>query len=67
MTDKDKQIHDLKFELRQQRQRMDVLEEHVMNVDKAITNILKTQLAELKLVNEIMNDMNKLMSERREE
>lgn len=29
MTDKDKQIHDLKFELRQQRQRIDKLEQIV--------------------------------------
>ena len=65
MTEEEKKIHDLKFELRQQRRRIDVLEEHIMAVDKAITNILKNQLAEVKLVNAIVEDVGNLMSERK--
>jgi len=65
MTKEEQKMHDLKFELRQQRQRIDILEEHIMAVDKAITNILKNQLAEVKLVNAIVEDVGNLMSERK--
>lgn len=63
MDDKDKKIHNLKFELRQQRKRIDILEEHITHMDKAITNILKTQLNEVMLVNGIAEDVVKLMKE----
>jgi hypothetical protein len=39
------------------------LEEHINNIDKAITNILKTQLNEVMLVNNIAEDVVKLMKE----
>lgn len=39
MTDKDKQIHDLKFELRQQRQRIDKLEQ-IVATDRKVISIL---------------------------
>lgn len=55
--------HDLKWELYQLRQRVDILEEHINNIDKAITNILKTQLNEVMLVNSIAEDVVKLMKE----
>lgn len=66
MTDEEKKIHDLKFELRQQRQRIDVLEEHIVHMDKAITNVLKTQLNEVMLVNDIASDVVKLIKEKEE-
>lgn len=66
MTDEEKKIHDLKFELRQQRQRIDVLEEHIVHMDKAITNVLKMQLNEVMLVNDIASDVVKLIKEREE-
>lgn len=66
MTKEEQKVHDLKFELRQQRQRIDILEEHIMAVDKAITNILKTQLNEVMLVNSISEDVIKLMKEVKE-
>lgn len=55
--------HDLKWEIYQLRQRVDILEEHINNIDKAITNILKTQLNEVMLVNNIAEDVVKLMKE----
>ena len=58
-----KKEHDLKWELYQLRQRVDILEEHINNIDKAITNILKTQLNEVMLVNNIAEDVVKLMKE----
>lgn len=58
-----KKEHDLKWEIYQLRQRVDILEEHINNIDKAITNILKTQLNEVMLVNSIAEDVVKLMKE----
>lgn len=55
--------HDLKWEIYQLRQRVDILEEHINNIDKAITNILKTQLNEVMLVNNIAEDVVKLIKE----
>lgn len=63
MTEEKKKEHDLKWELYQLRQRVDILEEHINNMDKAITNILKTQLNEVMLVNDIAEDVVKLMKE----
>lgn len=63
MTEEKKKEHDLKWEIYQLRQRVDILEEHINNIDKAITNILKTQLNEVMLVNDIAEDVVKLMKE----
>ena len=66
MDEKDKKIHDLKFELRQQRQRIDILEEHVASIDKTINNILKTQLEEMRVVTILTNGVAELIKEREE-
>ena len=63
MTEEKKKEHDLKWEIYQLRQRVDILEEHIIHMDKAITNILKTQLNEVMLVNDIAEDVVKLMKE----
>lgn len=63
MNGEKKKEHDLKWEIYQLRQRVDILEEHINNIDKAITNILKTQLNEVMLVNNIAEDVVKLMKE----
>lgn len=67
MTEEKKKEHDLKWELYQLRQRVDILEEHINNIDKAITNILKTQLNEVMLVNNIAEDVVKLMKKEEKE
>ena len=64
MTDKDKQIHDLKFELRQQRQRIDGLEEELNHINKTINNILATQLEEMRVVTILTNGVAKLIKEK---
>ena len=66
MDEKDKKIHDLKFELRQQRQRIDILEEHVASIDNTINNILKTQLEEMRVVTILTNGVAELIKEREE-
>ncbi len=62
MDDKDKKIHDLKFELRLHRRRIDALEERLIKLNKTISDILVTQHIQLDLVNTIIQDL----SERRE-
>lgn len=63
MTNEEKKIHDLKFELRQQHQRVDILEEHI---DETINNILKTQLEEMQVVTVLTNGVAVLIKEREE-
>ena len=64
MTEKDKQIHDLKFELRQQRLRCDKLEEELNRVNKTINNILATQLEEMRAITVLTNGVAKLIKEK---
>ena len=64
MDDKDKKIHDLKFELRQQRQRIDGLEEELNHVNKTINNILATQLEEMRVITVLTNSIAKLIKEK---
>lgn len=64
MTEKDKQIHDLKFELRQQRLRCDKLEEELNRVNKTINNILATQLEEMHVITVLTNGVAKLIKEK---
>ena len=66
MDEKDKKIHDLKFELRQQRQRIDVLEEELNRINKTINNILATQLEEMRVVTILTNGVANLIKEREE-
>ena len=66
MDEKDKKIHDLKFELRQQRQRIDGLEEELNHVNKTINNILATQLEEMRVITILTNSIAKLIKEREE-
>lgn len=67
MTEKDKQIHDLKFELRQQRLRCDKLEEELNRVNKTINNILATQLEEMRVITVLTNGVAKLIKEKENE
>lgn len=64
MTEKDKQIHDLKFKLRQQRLRYDKLEEELNRVNKTINNILATQLEEMRVITVLTNGVAKLIKEK---
>ena len=66
MTKEEQKIHDLKFELRQQRQRIDVLEEELNRINKTINNILATQLEEMRVVTILTNGVAKLIKEREE-
>lgn len=64
MDEKDKKIHDLKFEIRQQRQRIDGLEEELNHVNKTINNILATQLEEMRVITVLTNAIAKLVKEK---
>lgn len=64
MIDEEKKIHDLKFELRQQRQRIDGLEEELNRINKTINNILATQLEEMRVVTILTNGVAALIKER---
>ena len=64
MDEKDKKIHDLKFELRQQRQRIDGLEEELNHVNNTINNILATQLDEMRVITVLTNAIAKLIKEK---
>lgn len=66
MTKEEQKIHDLKFELRQQRQRIDVLEEELNRINKTINNILATQLEEMRVVTVLTNGVAKLVKEKEE-
>lgn len=61
-----KENHDLKFELRQQRQRIDGLEEELNRINKTINNILATQLEEMRVVTILTNGVAELIKEREE-
>lgn len=67
MTEEKKQIHDLKFELRQQRLRCDKLEEELNRVNKTINNILATQLEEMRVITVLTNGVAKLIKEKESE
>lgn len=62
MTDKDKQIHDLKFELRQQRQRIDKLEQENIEHKKCHITMNATIMMQFQLINALC-DLSKSMAE----
>lgn len=64
MTDQDKKIHDLKFELRQQCKRIDILEQNLINLNKAFRDNLASQLIEVQLVNKIIQDIAEMKGEK---
>ena len=51
MTDEDKKIHDLKFELRQQRQRIDKLEQENLEHKKCHVAMNATIMMQFQLIN----------------
>lgn len=61
-----KEKHDLKWEIYQLRQRVDILEEHAKHVDETINNILATQLEEMRVVTILTNGVAALIKEREE-
>lgn len=65
MDDKDKKIHDLKFELRLHRRRIDVLEEHLIKLNKTISDILVTQHIQLNVINTIIQDISEIKEEKK--
>lgn len=66
MTNEDKKVHNLKFELRQQRQRIDKLEEELNHANKTINNILVAQLEEMRVITVLTNSIAKLIKEKEE-
>lgn len=59
-----KEKHDLKFEIRQLRQRVDILEQDLINANKTINNILATQLEEMRVITVLTNAVAKLVKEK---
>lgn len=64
MTEEKKKEHDLKWELYQLRQRVDILEQNLANVNKTINNILATQLEEMRVITILTNGVANLIKER---
>lgn len=62
MIDKDKQIHDLKFELRQQRQRIDKLEQENIEHKKCHATMNATIMMQFQLINALC-DLTKGLAE----
>ena len=62
MNDKDKQIHDLKFELRQQRQRIDKLEQENLEHKKCHATMNATITMQFTLINALC-DLTKGLAE----
>jgi len=61
-----KKEHDLKWELYQLRQRVDILEQNLANANKTINNILATQLEEMRVITILTNGVANLIKEREE-
>lgn len=59
-----KKEHDLKWEIYQLRQRVDILEQNLANVNKTINNILATQLEEMRVITILTNGVANLIKER---
>lgn len=66
MDDKDKKIHDLKFEIRQQRQRIDRLEEELIRTNRVINDLMRGYLEELQAVTVLINLITKLVKKKEE-
>lgn len=62
MTDEEKKIHDLKFELRQQRQRIDKLEQENIEHKKCHATMNATIMMQFQLINALC-DLSKGMAE----
>lgn len=62
MTNEKKEIHDLKFELRQQRQRIDKLEQENIEHKKCHATMNATIMMQFKLINALC-DLSKNMAE----
>lgn len=61
-----KKEHDMKWEIYQLRQRVDILEQNLANANKTINNILATQLEEMRVVTILTNGVAALIKEREE-
>lgn len=66
MTEEKKKEHDLKWEIYQLRQRVDMLEQNLADTSKTINNILATQLGEMKTITILTNAVAELIKEREE-
>ena len=66
MNDEKKKEHDLKWEIYQLRQRVDMLEQGLTNANMTINNILKTQLEEMRVITVLTNGVAELIKEREE-
>lgn len=58
--------HDLKWEIYQLRQRVDILEQNLADTSKTINNILATQLEEMTTITILTNAVAELIKEREE-
>lgn len=65
MTDQDKKIHDLKFELRQQRLRCDKLEQELINLKKTVVNIMMADEIVIQVLNSMTDDIKELKEEKK--
>lgn len=61
-----KEKHDLKFELRQQRQRIDRLEEELIRTNRVINDLMRGYLEELQAVTVLINLITKLVKKKEE-
>lgn len=66
MTEEKKKEHDLKWEIYQLRQRVDILEQNLANANMTINNILKTQLEEMRVITVLTNAVAELIKEKEE-
>lgn len=67
MTDEEKKkIHELKFEIRQQRQRIDKLEEELIRTNRVINDLMRGYLEELQAVTVLINLITKLFKKKEE-
>lgn len=66
MTEEKKKEHDLKFEIRQQRQRIDRLEEELIRTNRVINDLMRGYLEELQAVTVLMNLLTKLVKKKEE-
>ena len=65
MTEEEKKkIHELKFEIRQQRQRIDRLEEELIRTNRVINDLMRGYLEELQAVTVLINLITKLFKKK---
>lgn len=68
MTKEEQKMHDLKFEIqiRQQRQRIDRLEEELIRTNRVINDLMRGYLEELQAVTVLINLITKLFKKKEE-